>query len=159
MSVIYGNTKIAGSALTTNSKTVTDEGIALDASENNPNIEGSLRYNIDHIQSGTSLDGLTYSTQGLTILSNRCSIQSGGYVKVGNLVIVNLSINVTYSSADSAYISGFPIPLDNTTNYVCGVANSAGSAKVAWVNLNGELFITPAPSTGVVNLAITYLCK
>lgn len=100
------------------------------------------------------LNNLSYSSSGLTPNEN-CTIKAGGYAKIGNLVIVNIRLDVT---ANGASVSGFPIPAiaenfngvggsgyNSTTGETCNfyLYNSNGLLTIPTANLNiGDLLIS-----------------
>ena len=54
----------------------------------------------------SSLYPSSYITTGLTYTN--CSLQAGGYCKIGNVVIINVRINTSADNVGSPQISGFP---------------------------------------------------
>ena len=65
-----------------------------------------------------SLTNNTYSTTGLTTNAS-CTINVGGYVKVGKIVIVNIRLTTTASiSAGQGIVWGFPTPVYFNANYI-----------------------------------------
>lgn len=60
------------------------------------------------------LENTSYSTTGLT--PTNCTIDDGGYCKIGKLVVVNLRLITTSSiSANGVLISGLPKPSGTKT--------------------------------------------
>ena len=109
---------------------------------------------------GSLLNGLTYSTSGLSFSSG--TILDGGYCKVGNLVIVNMRINVTTSiPAGNSFMSGFPpalSTLSSTTGFVAFASsnpNISVSMQVRGTLVNGGSGQT---MSGAYMISGTYLC-
>lgn len=100
------------------------------------------------------LNNLSYSKSGLNP-NEKCTIKAGGYAKLGNLVIVNIRLDVT---ANGASVSGFPIPAiaenfngvggsgyNSTTDETCTfyLYNSNGILSIPTNNSNiGDLLIS-----------------
>lgn len=109
---------------------------------------------------GTSLNGLSYSTDGLTFSSG--TILDGGYCKIGNLVIVNMRINVTTTiPAGNTFMTGFPRALStlgDTTGFVAFASsnpNISVSMRVNGTLINGG---SGTSMSGAYMLSGTYLC-
>ena len=84
----------------------------------------------------------TYSTTGLTY--NNCSLQDGGYYKLGNIVLVNLRIKLTSAfTGGNAVVSGLSVP--NSTNNM--VTFSTNQTKAGILSTTGQIIL-------VENLAI-----
>ena len=107
------------------------------------------------------LSNLTYSTDGLTFSNG--TILDGGYCKIGNLVIVNMRINVTTGiSAGTVFMSGFPAALStlgSTTGFVAVTASSP-TASVS-MRVNGSIINGSSSSTlsGAYMLSCVYLAE
>lgn len=76
--------------------------------------------------------GGAYSTSGLTC--TKCSISSGGYAKIGNLVVVNIRFKPTVTTTDQLSISGFP-KVNATANVVGGIFYQNSSSIMRGFNL------------------------
>ena len=98
----------------------------------------------------SNLNNNTYVSTGLT--TNNCSIVYGGYVTIGNLIIVNIRFTI---SGTGATISGFPAPQINL-----GFAGYDTAQEKTWygyMNTSGQL-ITPNAygSTGTIMVSFVY---
>ena len=89
---------------------------------------------ISGIGSGTVTSALStingYFSQTRTqpsIYQNRCTALSGGYIKIGNLIIVTVQFSASATfSGSQAYLSGMPVPIVSR-----GVLSVYGQAAVA----------------------------
>lgn len=104
--------------------------------------------NLSHITSLTN----SYTTQGLTY-SNNATYVDGGYVQIGNLVVVNIRLSMSSSTAaQTAIIKG--LPHINATTNIASVTN----------NMNSNIYIASYPSYSYVENATqlssgTLLCS
>lgn len=99
---------------------------------------------------GDVLSGLTYTTSGL---SGSFTVVSGGYCKIGSIVIVAMRINTTAAiSTGTQLMSGLPKPITSTSaaTYIVPVTNTGGGFLA--MNGNGEIR-NPTSSGGGVNIA------
>lgn len=96
---------------------------------------------------------LDYTSAGLTPI--RCTIQDGGYAKFGNLVFINIRFTATGTQPQ---ITGFPIPLQKSTNYIgfCGYDGSNEKPIFGYIETaSGKLMIPAAygsSGTGIVSV-------
>jgi len=94
----------------------------------------------------------TYINSGLT--TERATIISGGYVEIGNLVIVNIRFEIT---GNQPRILGFPSP-----QFTIGMAGYDTAQEKAWYGYMGNngILTTPAyyGSTGTIMASFCY-CK
>lgn len=103
----------------------------------------------------SDLFDLSYSTQGLSYY--RCTNAGGGYVKVGNLVIINIRLVVTTAAA---VVSGLPKPFTNSTyNSVGGASYDTANESVGtfYVDNNGDLRTTYISGTGTFMISVVYI--
>ena len=99
--------------------------------------------------------GLSYTTNGL--VPSGCTIVGGGYAKLGNIVIVNIRIQVT---SVGAFVQGFPKPvLAGSGNFLGGAGYDTVNERAAYfyVNSNGFLVFPAALGTGTFLLSLVYL--
>lgn len=69
-------------------------------------------------QLDSNLNNNTYTTSGLNKHAS-CTINVGGYVKVGKLVIVNIRVTTTASiPSGNGIVWGFPTPVNFNANYI-----------------------------------------
>ena len=86
------------------------------------------------------IESNTYSTNGLT--TNNCSIDAGGYHKLGKLVVVNIRLATTSGSFS---VSGFPTYSSQISkNIVACTINNIGDAAIdyelfAYISRTGAL--------------------
>ena len=101
-------------------------------------------------------NNLSYSKSALTP-NESCTIKAGGYAKLGNLVIVNIRLDVT---ANGATVNGFPIPaIAENFNGVGGSGyNSTTGATCTFYlyNSNGLLSI-PVEASNLGDLLISFV--
>lgn len=74
---------------------------------------------------------LQYSSKFLSVVSNRCEITSGGYVQIGNLVLVHLNIKLLITRDGPSFfqvVSGFPQPASSCALSIVGLADDQGTA-------------------------------
>ena len=87
-------------------------------------------------------DSLTYSTIGLSTANG--TIESGGYCKIGRLVIVNMRVNLTTAvSAGGTVMTGLPVPLTAYTGTGAVVECSVSNPGIAvFIRPNGNMATT-----------------
>lgn len=99
--------------------------------------------------------GLSYTNNGL--VTTGCTIVGGGYAKLGNIVIVNIRIQVT---SVGAVVQGFPKPvLAASVPMVASAGYDTVNERAAYfyVNSNGVLVFPAALGTGTFLLSLVYL--
>lgn len=109
---------------------------------------------------------LAFSRENLTVNTTNCSIDKGGYVKIGKLVIVNIRLALTSSgkaAGGKTFVSGFPVPLrdgENTLNVV-SLSNQTKDVTVIITyegNLNSTNATTETTQSGLL-IAGVYICE
>lgn len=101
---------------------------------------------------------VTLTRTGLT--PNGCTINRGGYAKIGNLVIINLRITKTASG--QCTVSGFPAYASSGDNFVALTAvdvSSNNSPLGCIMRVHGEITITSSSSSGTFAISGCYICE
>lgn len=107
-------------------------------------------------------NGLSYTTSGLT--PTNCTIVSGGYCKIGNLVIVNVRLTATAESG--VQIAGFPSYSNKASagviDYISTIGGTAYLAETV-MSGNGTAQIYKVGSSTltnqVVRFSFVYICN
>ena len=106
----------------------------------------------------TLLNPSAYTTDGLSF--TKCTLDRGGYYRLGNIVIVALRVNI---SEGGASITGFPNygAVTNNNNMVIAAAYNYSAAAVSFASLNyqGALSLDPTLSTGSIGVNFVYLAN
>lgn len=108
----------------------------------------------------SNLNNKTVTSSGLTVTWG--SITGGGYVVLGNTIILNVRITAnTTLNANSPYsVSGFPTPVSDGMNGIVATTNVMSSTKEAYVDSVGVLVFTPNASLtsgSVIKLHACYI--
>ena len=92
-----------------------------------------------------------YTTTGLS--GNNCTFDRGGYCRIGNLVIVNIRVNISGSGAN---VTGFAAP-KNIIGFG-GYDGNADKAAFGYMNTSGSLVIPTAyGNSGAVMFSFSYI--
>jgi len=89
--------------------------------------------------------------------TGNCTIDAGGYIKIGSIVIVNIRFTLT---GNWPIIRGFPRPIQNGINTIGIFGYDGQNEKTAfgYINTNGELRIPQAyGDTGVILVTAVYI--
>lgn len=89
--------------------------------------------------------------------TGNCTIDAGGYIKIGSIVIVNIRFTLT---GNWPIIRGFPRPIQNGINTIgiCGYDGQNEKTAFGYINTNGELRIPQAyGDTGVILVTAVYI--
>lgn len=104
-----------------------------------------------------SFNNLQYTTN---LTTTNCTLENGGYCKIGRLVIVNIRINKT---GEGCTVRGFPIPLLQGSSYVSAVGYDGTNEKVAfgYISNNDGIFHIPTAysSNGIINVSTIYIAR
>lgn len=83
---------------------------------------------------------VTQTTTGITTTSNVSSISAGGYVRVGNVIILNIRLSLTSTgkaSGSHTYLKGLPRPVEQQNFSVAIPTNQHG--LMMYMNVDGEI--------------------
>lgn len=98
------------------------------------------------------LPSLSYRSDTLNILSTGVSLESGGYAKYGNIVIVNLLFRLITTNT-SISINGFPTTAQ-TVNISVGISSIFGGSTYpniwGFINSSGQMQIRFNPATSAL---------
>ena len=113
-------------------------------------------YALSNAELTQSLLPTSYSSPTL-IDDTTCTINEGGYVTVGNIVVINVTFTTTASYAAYGSIMQFPVPKNSGSITMIAVAHIDSNVNVA-VNKYGQiaLFDTPLPA-GTYHFFTVYL--
>ena len=113
----------------------------------------------DDVQEGvaelkSNLTNNTYSTTGLTTHTD-ATLQYGGYVTVGKMVIVNMRIDITNSiGAYNEIVKGLPYPVSYASNYIA-ITDSKGLGM--YLSTGGSIQNSVSVPTGAMQISGVYL--
>ena len=100
----------------------------------------------------------SYTTQGLTYGTN-VSYISGGYARIGNLVIVNMRINITANlAANAELVKGLPAPAVNNT-VIVSVSNNKNTHTYAHYASPSYIFSSDALTNGLMIISCAYIAS
>ena len=100
----------------------------------------------------------SYTTQGLTYGTN-VSYVAGGYVRIGNLVIVNMRINITANLAANAdLIKGLPAPATSDT-VIVSVSNNKNVHTYVHYASPSYIFSSDALTNGLMMVSCVYIAR
>lgn len=97
-----------------------------------------------------------------TNVSANVTIASGGYVKVGTIVIVNVHINVDQSVSGDDTICVFPAPKASNQAVLPMAPSSSGigSGKIMYIRENGEARFFQGEASGTsYNICGAYIAR
>lgn len=95
--------------------------------------------------------GKTYGISGLTLAD--CTITTGGFVKLGKLIVVNIRITSSKTQSFGRLITGFPTPLGYVA--VTGFNNTKKSSVNGIIDGSGNLWIGTEINDDII-LSATY---
>jgi len=104
------------------------------------------------------LSPTSYSTDGLTY--SGCSLVDGGYVRVGNIIILNIRVEIsTASSATRAYIT-LPSNLKPKTVVALTAFNSSDDLTpiYAIANTNGSIYLKGTTANKAFSISGVWIC-
>lgn len=107
------------------------------------------------------LTNLSYTSQGLNVITGTGTLVGGGYCKIGNLVIVNFRFNSTTTSTPVA-ITGFPKPKAGVSaNYIGGACYDSENERAGffYMNANGQLTFPARLGSGQFLVSFTYITE
>ena len=144
---------------------ITMDGINMESIESLFSIHSfaSSAEKVDYDNSGTGMDATnvqeaideTYdlikkivvpelTTDGLSPMSGNCTIDNGGYLKIGKLVIVQLQLTAKKQFAANVFsylLNGMPRPLTENTTLMAASDSAWGTARGAFVASDGAMII------------------
>lgn len=106
-------------------------------------------------------NSFSYTTSGLT--PTNCTINAGGYCKIGNLVIVNMRITALADS--NVQITGFPSMNEKVSagviDYISTIGGTAALAETV-MGGNGTAYVYKVGSSTLTNqmvrFSFVYIC-
>lgn len=113
----------------------------------------------------TTLNPSTYVVPDLHNHNNtKITVESGGYTKIGKLVVLNVRINTSAALTQTGIFTNLPNPLsDNGLDMGSGVVSVANNINATfYITNNGNLTMksgTSVPSSTMVCLSCAYICK
>lgn len=99
----------------------------------------------------------SYSSSGLTH-SSGITIEQGGVAEIGNLVVINLRLNVNNTGENT--ISGFPMPLLHANNMVTFSTSKPKDTLTSFlqtINYPTPTLVLQVNSTGACFVSATYI--
>ena len=102
------------------------------------------------------LNPTAYSTTGLTY--SGVSLEQGGYIKIGKMVIVNIRVKATTSlTSGTAVVENLPTPLLSGNNTITASNNISASIIIS---TSGQMIVQKALTTNEVVMAnAVYICS
>ena len=110
---------------------------------------------LERAEQKQEIDRLSHSTSGLS--TSGCTLESGGYTKLSNIVIVNMRIKLTSAVSGAFYpVSGLPSPLGSINNVALTTNNRSieGFINGGVIQLNASANM---PSNTVIFVSGIYL--
>lgn len=116
------------------------------------------QYAMTNKQITDALTKVNYVSSGLT--STTCTINAGGYYKIGRIVIVN--VRITSSTTGTVTLSGFPTYNSITTTTCVGLMamcpDGYDQNRLAYMTSGGVINLMSAVSNKIYYLNFIYLC-
>lgn len=150
--------KIGTATLTTSASDLSGAVNELDAELGNetlPDPSKTVKGNINSLKSSLSnLGGNGYTAP--SSFDPHVSYVSGGYCKIGKIVILNLRISASQTiSAGALLVNGLPIP--NSTQNIVSVTNNRKADMT--LNSQGSIGTADQLTSGNIILSCSYVCS
>ena len=111
-------------------------------------------YDAEVSQLKSNLTNNTYVTTGITTHAD-ATLQYGGYVIVGKIVIVNMRVDITNSiGAYNEIVKGLPYPVSFASNYIA-ITNSKGLGM--YLSTGGSIQNSVSIPSGAIQISGVYL--